>query len=101
MIIIETESAFRDVAGILDYLLKKSPKGAANVALAYREAKERLTSLPYASLELDEQKIRRIPLAKYPYTIFLIVDADLEEVQILRVVHSARVKDLGSLPDLD
>ena len=44
-------------------------------------------------------KVRRLPLLRYPYTIFYRVDPDRNIVEIARVVHGARIRDLGSMPE--
>jgi plasmid stabilization system protein ParE len=41
----------------------------------------------------------RYPLTRHSYTIFYRVIADRDEVEIVRVIHAARVKDLGRLPE--
>lgn len=39
------------------------------------------------------------PLFRYPYTIFYRIDATVGQVEIVRVVHGARVRNLGRLPN--
>ena len=95
----ETSLALRDLAGILDALYQRSPQGAASVVRAYERARDQLSRLPFSGRELDEFDAWRLPLVTYPYTIFYRVRDDVGEVQILRVVHSARVRDLGRVPE--
>ena len=45
--------------------------------------------------------MRRLPLGRYRYTIFCRIDAQRGIVEIVRVIHGARVKDLGRLPEDD
>ena len=94
----ETTPALRDLAGILDSLHRRSQQGAASVARAYDHARDQLSRMPYSGRKLDEFEAWRLPLVTYPYTIFYRV-LDQGELQILRIVHSARVKDLGRVPD--
>ncbi len=95
----ETTPALRDLAGILEHLHQKSPQGAASVARAYDKARDQLSRMPYCGSKLDEFETWRLPLVKYPYTIFYRVRADIGELQVLRIVHGARVKDLGRVPE--
>ena len=95
----ETTLALRDLAGILDGLHQRSQQGAASVARAYDHARDQLSRMPYCGRKLDEFGAWRLPLVTYPYTIFYRVRADVGELQILRIVHSARVKDLGRVPE--
>lgn len=95
----ETTPALRDLAGILDGIHQRSPQGAASVARAYDHARDQLSRIPHSGRKLDEFDAWRLPLVTYPYTIFYRVRFDQGELQILRIVHSARVKDLGRVPD--
>ena len=94
----ETSLAVHDLAGILDRVNKRSKQGAGYVAAAYDAARDHIGRLPYAAARIRERDLWRLPLVKYPYTIFYRVLPDRDEVQILRVVHSARVKNLRKLP---
>ena len=97
----ETTPALRDLAGILDGLHERSPQGAASVARAYDRARDQLSRLPYSGRKIDDFEAWRLALVTYPYTIFYRVRADQGELQILRIVHSARVRDLGRVPEDD
>lgn len=68
------------------------------MAAAYDAARAHIGHLPYAAMKIADRDIWRLPLVRYPYTIFYRIVADQDEVQILRVVHSARVKDLKRMP---
>jgi plasmid stabilization system protein ParE len=91
----ETTPAPRDPAGILDGLHQHSREGAASVARAHGHARDQLSRMPYCGRKLDEFEAWRLPLVTHPYMIFYRVRADVGELQILRIVHSARVKNLG------
>ena len=95
----ETTPALRDLAGILDGLHKRSRQGAASVARSYDHARYQLSRMPYSGRKLDAFEAWRLPLVTYPYTIFYRLRADLDELHILRIVHSARVQDLGRVPE--
>jgi hypothetical protein len=53
---------------------------------------------PRAVGKTDEPNLYRRPLGKYRYTIFYRVLPGDAAIQVARVVHSARVKDLGKVP---
>ncbi len=76
-------------------------QGAASVARAYDRARDQLVRMPYSGRKLDGFEAWRLPLVSYPYTIFYRVRADVGELQILRIVHIARAKDLGRVPEDD
>jgi plasmid stabilization system protein ParE len=42
--------------------------------------------------------VRRLPLVRHPYTIYYRVDAERGLIEIARVVHAARIKNLRRLP---
>jgi plasmid stabilization system protein ParE len=52
-------------------------------------------------MRIDEPGVYRRPLSKYRYTIFYRMLANQQGIEIVRVIHSARVKDLSTLPDED
>jgi plasmid stabilization system protein ParE len=58
-----------------------------------------LVDFPFASAPTDEPNVRRVPVVRYPYTIFFRIDPDRGLVEIARVIHSARVRNLGQMPD--
>jgi plasmid stabilization system protein ParE len=58
-----------------------------------------LADFPYAAAATDEPNVRRVPLVRFPYTVFYRVDPVHRVVEIARVVHGARVRDLGKIPD--
>lgn len=95
----ETGPALRDLAEILNHLSERSRQGARNLVAAYEAARVQIAHMPYATVKIENLDVWRLPLVRFRYTIFYrIVPAD-DEVQILRIVHSARVKKLDVLPD--
>jgi len=58
----------------------------------------RLADFPYAAAATDMPNVFRLPLVRYPYTIFYRVDVARDVVEIARVVHAARIKELGRTP---
>jgi plasmid stabilization system protein ParE len=55
---------------------------------------------PRAIGRTDVPNLYRRALGKYRYTIFYRVLPENEGIEIVRVVHSARVKNLRKLPDV-
>ncbi len=98
MRLVYASRALRDIDGILERVHERSPKGAKNVSLAIEHTIAICAAGPYTGTKTDEPSLYRYPLAKYRYTIFYRVDADQDRVEIVRIVHGARVKSLGRLP---
>jgi hypothetical protein len=46
----------------------------------------------------DIADVRRLPIRRYPFTIFYRVITDEGRIGILRIVHNAAAKDLGQVP---
>jgi plasmid stabilization system protein ParE len=98
MKVIYAPQALRDVDDILAYIQKRSPAGARNVSVAIERAVEACALNPRTGAKTDEPEVYRRPLNKYRYTIFYRVLADVDAVEIARVIHGARVKNLRRLP---
>lgn len=101
MKIIYAPRALRDIDDILAYIQKRSPRGAHNVSLAIEYTIHVCALNPRASAKTDEPNVYRRPLGKYRYTIFYRTLADNAGIEIARVIHGARVKNLGKVPDED
>lgn len=101
MKVVYAERARQDIAAIYDYIALSNVRAAQVVEDHIRGTCEALAEFPFAAPATDEPGVRRAPLVRYPYTIFYRVDADRQRVEIARVIHAARVRRLGSLPDDD
>jgi toxin ParE1/3/4 len=99
MNVVYAERAKRDIGDIYDAIGTHNPTAVQRVEQMIRDACEGLADFPYAASATDEPNVRRLPLVRYPYTIFYRVDPDRNRVEIARVVHSARIEDLGSVPE--
>ena len=93
--------ALIDIEDIRSYLLEHSPLGAERVRLALVLAIDQLDIFPESGAKTDEPNLYRRPLSKYPYTIFYRLLAGDDGIEIARVIHGARVKQLGRMPDVD
>jgi toxin ParE1/3/4 len=101
MNVVYAETARRDIAAIYDSIAPDNQPAAKRVELLIRIKCERLAEFPYAAAKTDEPSVFRLPLVRYPYTIYYRVNLALDRVEIARVVHSSRIKDLSKLPDED
>ena len=99
MKIVYAPRALRDIDEILAYIHERSPRGAHNVSLAIEHAINMCALSPRALGKTDEPGVYRRALGKYRYTIFYRVLADEEGIEVARVVHSARVKNLRQIPE--
>ena len=93
-----TPRSQREIADIHDYIAKDNPAAARRVEEAIHAQCERVAERPRAGAMTDEEDVRRMPIVRYPYTIFYRIDEGTNEVQILTVVHGKRVRDLGKVP---
>ena len=76
-----------------------NPTAAQAVEDAIRITCEALAEFPFAAPATDEPNVRRAPLVIYPYTIFYRVDGEPRRIEVARVIHGARITDLGRLPE--
>lgn len=90
--------ALRDVDEILAYIQERSPSGAHNVSVAIERAVEACALNPRSGTRTDEPDVYRHPLRKYRYTIFYRVPSNADAVEVVRVVHGARVRSLRRPP---
>ena len=99
MTAIYSRQALRDVASILDYVHERNPSGALNVSLAIEYAVGLCARHPRAGSLTDEPQVLRRPLTKYRYTIFYKLTTGGSAIEIVRIVHASRIKNLRKLPD--
>lgn len=98
MKIVYAPRALSDIDEILAYIQARSPRGAHRVSLAIEYAIEMCALSPHAAGKTNEPNVYRRPLGRYRYTIFYRTLADGEGIEIARVVHSARVRNLQNMP---
>ena len=94
-----TRLAQRDIEDIFDHIQADSPQAALEVEATIRNKAEALSDFPEIGVMTDLKDVRRFPLTRYPYTIFYRIDWSENTVDILRVVHAARIRDLDTPPD--
>jgi plasmid stabilization system protein ParE len=98
MKVVYAPRALRDIDEILAYIQRRSPQGAHSVSLAIEYEVQLCALNPRAGATTDEPDVYRRPLGKYRYTIFYRVLTHRDAIEIARVIHGARVKDLRKLP---
>lgn len=97
MRVVFAERARADIGNIYDSIAQHDIAAAQRVEDAIRSACNGLADFPFAAVATDEPNVRRLPLVRYPYTIFYRIDAARALVEIARVVHGARVRNLRTL----
>jgi toxin ParE1/3/4 len=80
--------AHRDLEAIAEYLLQRSPSGAANVLAAIKSSIEVLEAFPEIGRVVDDAGHRRLAVARFPYVIFYRIEGT--EVVILHIRHTSR-----------
>jgi toxin ParE1/3/4 len=98
MKVVYAERARRDIARIFDTIAVRDPKAARRVEDLIRAKCDRLADFPFSAASTDQPNVYRLPLVRYPYAIFYRVDAVRDCVEIARVVHGARIKNLRRMP---
>jgi plasmid stabilization system protein ParE len=98
MKVIYAPRALRDIDDILAYISKRSPRGAHKVSLAIEHTIHMCALNPRAIGRTDEPNVYRRPLGKYRYTVFYRVLPQEDGIEIARVVHGGRVKNLRKVP---
>ena len=99
MKVLYASRALRDIDDILEYIQARNPQGTRSVSLAIEHAIHTCALSPHGSAKTDEPGVYRRPLGKYRYTIFYRVLAGGEGIEVARVIHGARVRDLRRMPD--
>ena len=93
-----TPAARADIDGIYRAIAPHNTTAAQQVEDKIRATAENLAGFPGVGVLTDVEDVRRLPLVRYPYTLFYRIAAADGAVDILRVVHAATIKDLGQLP---
>lgn len=99
MKVILSERAISDITHIHAQIAAANPAAAQRVEDMIRSTCEGIASFPYASAATDMPSIRRVPLVRFPYTIFFRINEAAGLVEIARVIHASRIKSLTQLPE--
>ena len=84
-----TPRAKLDLAEIHDYIAQENPQAARRVILLIRKAAETLPQNPQIGRPGRIVGTRELTVGRFPFMISYCVDS--EEIQILAVVHTARL----------
>ena len=99
MKVVYASRALRDIDDILTYIHERGPGGARSVSLAIEHAVQTCVVNPEAAGKTDEPGVYRRALGRYRYTIFYRILAGGEGIEVARVIHGARVRDLRGMPN--
>ena len=66
--------AIGDLAGIADYLVKRSPRGARSVDRGIRKTVDLIATFPGSGRALQQRPaIRVMPVGRHPYLVFYTI----------------------------
>jgi plasmid stabilization system protein ParE len=99
MMLVFTGLARDDIADIYVYNSRRSTAAADRIEASFRTACPVIAEFPLAAPATSLPGVRRAPMFRYPYTIYYRYKSEAQLVEILRVVYSARVRDLDVVPD--
>ena len=88
-----TELAANDIEGIHAYLVARSPMGARNVQLAMQSTFTQLAEFPYLGRAQTSPNLRKLGVARYPYSVYYTFDEQAEEIVIITVRHTSRAPE--------
>ena len=91
--------ALRDIDEILAYIQERSPRGAHSVSLAIEYAVQMCALNPRAAGRTNDPEVYRRPVGRYRYTVFYRAGTARDGIEVIRVLHSARIRDLHQVPD--
>ncbi len=94
-----TLSARGDLDHIFRTIAEDNPKAALRVETHIRAAIEMLPTWPELGLKTDTNDVRRLPVVRYPYSVFYRLAEGGKEVHILRIFHGRQLRDLDTYPD--
>ena len=90
--------ALEDVQAIYDWRARQNSDVAEKVEAAVFAAADWLGEHPEFGAKTDEPNIRRWPMTDFHYTIFYVLERNVEAIEVLRIVDSKRVQNLKRVP---
>lgn len=80
--------AIGDLSAILEYIGRHSRQGRVNVRRALQRTFDLIGAHPMIGRPSGELETRVIPVSRYPYLVYWLIEAD--EVVIVHIRHAAR-----------
>lgn len=101
MRIVYSRRALRDIEEILFNVGQRNTEGARKLSVAIERTIESCARRPRTGIRTDEPNVYRYMLGKRrnKYTIFYRLLGGDEGIEVARVLHSARIKTLGRVPE--
>jgi plasmid stabilization system protein ParE len=93
-----TEQATVDIEMIVRQASATDEKYGELLSKALERTIERCDENPLANPRTRSPHVRRCPLKKYRYTIFYRIFPGEKDIEVMRVRHSARVRNLRRVP---
>jgi len=85
-----TRRVLEQLDEIFSYIEVHDPAAAKRVKARIKRSIERLSMFPYSARRTSHADVRVLVISKLPYLVFYTVNEGAQEVQVLRVRHSAR-----------
>lgn len=98
MTVVWSPRALRDLDDILGYIQQRSPQGAHNVSLAIERSVGICARHPHLGVKTDEPDVFRWPLGAYRFTFFYRHVANKPDIEIVCLMRSGRIANLGQVP---
>jgi len=83
-----TQTALRQIDGVLDHVHMHSPQGAARLRSRILASLSLVCDHPNAGQITSRRDLRRVVLTPYPYVLFYRISND--EIIVMRFRHAAR-----------
>ena len=93
-----TEQATTDIATIIRQASSSDEKYGERLSKALERTIERCDENPLANPRTRSPNVRRCPMKTYRYTIFYRIYAGENDIEVMRVSHSSRVRNLRRVP---
>ena len=98
MRVVYTRRSQADLEEIFDRGLQWGRPLADRVERRIRRECDALARFPELGVKTDFEDIRRLPIVRYPLTIYYRIDVLAPQLEILRVVWSKSIRNLDQVP---
>ena len=93
MIVLIREAAYRDLAGIFEWIARESPRSADHVVDRILANIERLGRFPFLGHAGRVADTKEWIVPRLPYIVVYRVDAERDELHVVAVFHAAQDRD--------